>query len=61
MVAVCDTWVAMRSDRPHRSARTQSEAVSELRRVAGSQLDPWIVDAFLAVLSRSEDLALRVP
>jgi diguanylate cyclase (GGDEF)-like protein len=61
VLAVCDTWVAMCSDRPHRTARTQSGAVSELRRVAGSQLDPWIVDAFLAVLNRSEDLALRVP
>jgi two-component system, cell cycle response regulator len=59
VVAVCDTWVAMRSDRPHRSARAQAEAVSELHRVAGSQLDPRTVDAFLAVLARSESLALH--
>ena len=59
VVAVCDTWVAMRSDRPHRSARTQAEAMTELRRVAGSQLDPRIVEAFLAVLSRSETFALH--
>lgn len=59
VVAVCDTWVAMRSDRPHRSARTQAEAMTELRRVAGSQLDPRIVDAFLAVHSRSETFALH--
>jgi HD-GYP domain-containing protein (c-di-GMP phosphodiesterase class II) len=56
---VCDTWVAMRSDRPHRSARTQAGAMTELRRVAGSQLDPRIVDAFLVVLSRSETFALH--
>ena len=59
VVAVCDTWVAMRSDRPHRSAHTQAEAMTELRRVAGSQLDPRIVEAFLAVLSRSETFALH--
>ena len=58
-MAVCDTWVAMRSDRPHRPARTQAEAMTELRRVAGSQLDPRIVEAFLAVLSRSETFALH--
>jgi two-component system, cell cycle response regulator len=54
IVAVCDTWVAMRSDRPHRRSRTEAEAMSELRRVAGSQFDPQVVAAFLTVLSRGQ-------
>ena len=61
VVSVCGAWAAMRSDRPHRTARTPAGAVRELRRGAGTQFDPWIVDAFLAVLNRSEDLDLRQP
>jgi HD-GYP domain-containing protein (c-di-GMP phosphodiesterase class II) len=59
IVSVCDAWVAMRSDRPHRSARSEAEAAAELRRVAGSQLDPRVVGAFLAVLARQESLAAQ--
>ena len=61
IVAVCDTWVAMCSDRPHRTSRTTPEAVIELRRAAGSQLHPQVVEAFLSVLSRSEQLAGAAP
>jgi putative nucleotidyltransferase with HDIG domain len=47
--AVVDTYDAITSDRPYRSARSHAEAVEELRRVAGSQLDPAVVQAFLAI------------
>jgi putative nucleotidyltransferase with HDIG domain len=50
IVSVCDAWAAMLVDRPYRAARTDAEAVAELRRVAGHQLDPVVVDAFLRVL-----------
>jgi two-component system cell cycle response regulator len=59
IVSVCDAWVAMRSDRPHHSARSEAEAAAELRRVAGSQLDPRVVDAFLTLLARDENLAAQ--
>lgn len=58
IVAVCDTWVAMRCNRPHRAARTEADAMSELRRVAGSQLDPSVVEAFRSVVSQRTDLAI---
>jgi len=61
IVAVCDTWVAMCSDRPHRASRTTPQAVDELRRAAGSQLHPQVVEAFLSVLSRTEELAGATP
>jgi HD-GYP domain-containing protein (c-di-GMP phosphodiesterase class II) len=49
MVAVIDAWDAMRSDRPYRKALTREAAIAELRRCAGSQFDPKIVDAFLRI------------
>lgn len=38
MLAVADTWDALVSDRPHRSACTDETALEECRRVAGHQL-----------------------
>ena len=49
MVAVIDAWDAMRSDRPYRKALTREAAVNELRRCAGTQFDPKIVEAFLRI------------
>jgi HD-GYP domain-containing protein (c-di-GMP phosphodiesterase class II) len=40
----------MITDRPYRPARPTSEAVAELRRGAGVQFDPDIVDALLDLL-----------
>lgn len=45
--AVVDTYDSITSDRPYRPARTHAEAKTELRRVAGTQLDPDVVEAFL--------------
>jgi HD-GYP domain-containing protein (c-di-GMP phosphodiesterase class II) len=40
----------MTTDRPYRKALSSSAARTELTRVAGSQPDPDIVHAFLAVI-----------
>lgn len=45
--SVVDTYDAMTSNRYYREARTHKAALAELRRVAGTQLDPQIVAAFL--------------
>lgn len=45
IIAVCDAVDAMLSDRPYRSALTLDEVRAELRRCAGSQFDPRIVEA----------------
>jgi putative nucleotidyltransferase with HDIG domain len=47
--AVADTYDAITSDRPYRRARTHGAAIAELRRVAGQQLDPLMVDTFLGL------------
>jgi response regulator RpfG family c-di-GMP phosphodiesterase len=49
LFAVADTYDAITSDRPYRKAQTHDAAVAEIRRVAGTQLDPKIVDAFCAI------------
>ena len=47
IVAVADSFDAMTTERPYRDAREPDDAVDELRRVAGTQLDPAAVEAFV--------------
>ena len=47
MVAVCDAWHAMTSDRAYRKALPVREAVRRLREAAGTQFDPSVVQSFL--------------
>ena len=49
IVAVCDAFDAMVSDRPYAAPRTAAQALAELERNAGSQFDPRVVAAFIAV------------
>ena len=47
-IAVADTFDAMTSTRIYRAAQSEEAARAEMERVAGSQLDPELVDAFFA-------------
>ncbi len=49
IVCACDAFSAMTTDRPYRGAMSQSEALAELRRCAGSQFDPRVVAALLTL------------
>ena len=49
IIAVCDAFDAMTSDRPYRNAMSVAAAVAELRRSAGTQFDPEVVEAFCAL------------
>ncbi len=52
VVAVCDAFNAMTSDRPYRESVSESDAIEELRACAGTQFDPMVVNAFCRVISR---------
>jgi HD-GYP domain-containing protein (c-di-GMP phosphodiesterase class II) len=52
VIAVCDAFDAMTSDRPYRPRMPVEEALDELGRCAGTQFDPAVVRAFAAVVSR---------
>jgi diguanylate cyclase (GGDEF)-like protein len=52
IVAVADAYAAMTTpDRPYRAPLGPEEAEAEVIRCAGSQFDPVVVEAFLAVLA----------
>jgi HD-GYP domain-containing protein (c-di-GMP phosphodiesterase class II) len=51
-VAVCDAFDAMTGERPYREPVPDAEAVEELRRCAGTQFDPMVVEAFCRVITR---------
>ena len=46
--AVVDVWDALRYDRPYRPGLPAEDVRAYLRSVAGSHLDPAVVEAFLA-------------
>jgi two-component system cell cycle response regulator len=57
VVAVCDAFDAMTTNRPYRKRIGEPAALSELRRCAGTQFDPAVVEAFVRVLEREMDAA----
>jgi two-component system cell cycle response regulator len=53
IIAVCDAFDAMTSDRPYRAATTSEAALAELARCAGTQFDADVVQAFSAITDRA--------
>ncbi|HEX2986975.1 MAG TPA: HD-GYP domain-containing protein [Chloroflexota bacterium] len=51
VLAVADAFDAITSDRPYRRARSRDQGVEEVRRCAGSQFDPSVVEAFVAFMN----------
>jgi HD-GYP domain-containing protein (c-di-GMP phosphodiesterase class II) len=49
VIAVADTFMVITDGRPYQPARTASEAIAELRRCSGTQFDPQVVAALLAL------------
>jgi two-component system, cell cycle response regulator len=60
IVFVCSAFEDMRSERPHRRALTQDQALAELRQNAGSQFDPLVVRAFEEELASPSREPLRL-
>jgi diguanylate cyclase (GGDEF)-like protein len=57
ILAVADSYEAMTSDRAYSASIGHAAARAELERCAGSQFDPRVVKAFLAVLRRDAEHA----
>ena len=57
IIAVADAYEAMTSDRAYRDSIGRDGARAELERCAGSQFDPRVVRAFLALLERDSERA----
>jgi two-component system, cell cycle response regulator len=56
IVAVCDAFHAMTSDRPYRPALAVREALDELERCAGAQFDPNVVRVFSAIVKSTRGM-----
>jgi HD-GYP domain-containing protein (c-di-GMP phosphodiesterase class II) len=52
IMAVADAYDAMSSDRPYRKRLSKEECIAELKKSAGGQHDPRIVEVFLRVLKK---------
>jgi cyclic di-GMP phosphodiesterase len=57
--AVADSFDAMTSDRPYRSALSAETAVGEIRAGSGTQFDPICVDAFETLVAEDDGFVLR--
>jgi putative nucleotidyltransferase with HDIG domain len=52
IIAVCSTYDTLTARDTYRSPMTPQDAIAELRRVAGRQLDSELVESFIALLER---------
>ena len=63
IIACCDSWNAMRTDRPYRKALSYETARTELESNAGLQFDPRVVQTLLEILATTnseQDLVAQV-
>ena len=59
ILAVAGAYDAMTNDRPYRKAMSHKEAMAELKRSAGTQLDPEIVGIFASLVDCDGESAIR--
>ncbi len=57
IVAAVDAFDAMTSDRPYRPRMAEGDALAELRRCAGTQFDPVVVEALIKVVQSGSPAA----
>ena len=52
IISAADTFDAMTSDRPYRKALSKEEAIEEIKRISGRQLNPEVADALVDVFKQ---------
>jgi HD-GYP domain-containing protein (c-di-GMP phosphodiesterase class II) len=52
IICACDAYSAMTTNRSYRAAMPAADAIIELQRCSGSQFDPDVVDALVAIVTR---------
>lgn len=55
LISAADVFDTMTSDRPYRRAVSKEETIQELQRCTGTQQDPAVVDALVAVLRQETE------
>jgi diguanylate cyclase (GGDEF)-like protein len=51
IISICDSFHAMLDERPYKPSMAADEALAELRRCAGTQFDPELVEVFCRVVA----------
>ncbi len=54
--SVVDIWDALLSDRPYRKAWPQEEVTQYLKDIAGTLLDPTVVEVFLKMIAEEQSM-----
>jgi diguanylate cyclase (GGDEF)-like protein len=60
ILAIADAYDAMTSPRPYREQLSPQEAVNELRRCAGTQFDPELVEIFCGIIESTPSRRLKI-
>ncbi len=55
LLAIADSYDSMRTDRSYRKGRSHDDCITELRRYAGIQFDPELVEHFAKVVSQHHE------
>ncbi|MFC1913791.1 diguanylate cyclase [Chloroflexota bacterium] len=56
ILAIADAFAAMTLPRPYATTLSQEEALEEIKRCAGTQFDPHLVEVFLSMMKATESL-----
>lgn len=60
LMAVADVYDALRSERPYKTAMPHQKALDILMKDAGSHFDPSVIDAFLRIEKKCEEISIEM-